>query len=165
MDPISITGTVLAITAKCLTTARTLYTLREKYKDAQLTITAIYSESRVIGASLSHIQSIILESPEVLHSNLQTRPELESIFDHALTGCMLVFSVLDEEVEKLNNNVESAWNRATAVWKEDTMKDLLQQIRGQQIAISLLIQVLQMLVKPAFDQLWTKSPGAVLNEE
>jgi hypothetical protein len=155
MDPISITGTVLAITGKCLTTARTLYALREKYKDAQITITAIYSESRVIGASLGHIQSIILENPDSLQSNLKTRPELESIFDHALTGCMLVYSVLDEEVEKLNDNAESAWNRASAVWKEDTMKDLLQQIRGQQIAISLLVQVLQMSVLPRRNRMRT----------
>jgi hypothetical protein len=144
MDPLSITTAVLTVTVRCLSTAKTLYGLREKYKDAQITISAIYSESRVIGASLGHIQSLVLRNPDALRSNLQARPELESTFEDALMGCMLMYSVLNEEVQKLNTNSESPWTRATAVWKEDAMRELLQQIRGQQTAISLLIQALQM---------------------
>lgn len=152
MDPLSITGTVLSITARCLTTAKALYDLREKYKDAQVIISAIYTESTVISASLSRIQSLVLQDPDALSKQLQFRPELETVFDTALTGCMVVFSVLDDEVQKLTTAGADAVGsaklgfkaKARYLWNEATMKELLQQIRGQQTAITLLIQGLQM---------------------
>lgn len=99
MDPISITASVLGITSKCLSTAKLLYTLREKFKNSQMTISAIYSECTVISASLGHIQGLVLTNPHMLRSNLESRPELENILDTGLTGCVLVFSVLDDEVK------------------------------------------------------------------
>jgi hypothetical protein len=143
MDPISITASVLGITSRCLSTAKTLYCLREKFKNSQMTISAIYSECTIISASLGHIQSLVLTNPEILRSNLQSRPELESVLDIALTGCVLVFSVLDDEVQTLNRGVGSMGTRVAHLWKEGTMSDLLTQIRGQQTALSLLIQALQ----------------------
>lgn len=146
MDPLSITGTVIAITAQCLSTAKTLYGLREKFKEAQFTISTIYSESRVIAASLSQVQMLVLKDPEHVQSDLETRPELESLFDNALTGCMVVYSALEKEIQDLNIHPSSVRERAAIVWKEDTMKGLLQQIQGQQGTLSLLIQTLQMFV-------------------
>jgi tRNA A37 threonylcarbamoyladenosine dehydratase len=144
MDPISITTAVLSITARCLTTARALYALRERYKHAQMTISAIYSESTVISASLGHVQNLLLSKAESLASKLKSREELENILDTSLTGCTLVYSILHDEVQKLSNKGETAAAKASAVWKEETMKELLQQIRGQQTALTLLIQALQM---------------------
>lgn len=144
MDPLTITTTVLGITARCLSTAKTLYSLRGKYQNASITITAIYSETTVIGVSLGKIQSIVLKHQESIASDFQTRPELESTFDSALTGCMLVYSILDDQVLRLSAGGESVFGRAAIVWNEDDMKELLQQIRGQQIALSLLIQMLEM---------------------
>lgn len=109
-------------------------------------ISAMYSERKVISASLGHIQSLILTNPEILRSNLQSRPDLENILDSALTGCILVFSVLDDEVQTLHRNVTYIGTRVAQLWEEGTMTDLLTQIRGQQTALSLLIQALQMLV-------------------
>ena len=57
---------------------------------------------------------------------------------------MLVYSILDDEVQRLSAGGESVFGRAAIVWNEDDMKELLQQIRGQQIALSLLIQMLEM---------------------
>jgi hypothetical protein len=146
MDPISITTAVLAISARCLTTAKAVSTLRDKFKGAQITISAIHSESTVISASLGHIQSLILKDPETLSSIFTSRPGLEGAFDTALTGCALVFSILDDEVQKLQGDGGEigAAEKMKIVWKEETMKELLQQIRGQQTALSLLIQALQM---------------------
>lgn len=107
-------------------------------------ISAIYSESTIISASLGHIQSLVLKSPDAISSSLQSRPELDSAFDTALTGCMLVFSVLDDEIQRLNQNPNDPKRRMVYLWKEDTMKELLQQLRGQQTALTLLVQALQM---------------------
>jgi hypothetical protein len=140
MDPLTITSTVISISARCISTAKAVYSLREKYKEAQMTITAIYSETTVISASLGHIQGLTTKDPEALRSNFQSRPELEQTFDQALTGCVLVYSILDDEVQKLHHAADTAPGRVRYMWKEETMKELLQQIRGQQTALTLLIQ-------------------------
>lgn len=88
-------------------------------------ISAICSECTVISASLGHIQSLVLTNPEILRSNLQSRPEPEKVLDSALTGCILVFSILDDEVQTLNRNVTSVGSRVAHLWKEGTMTDLL----------------------------------------
>ncbi|KAJ9668276.1 hypothetical protein H2201_001706 [Coniosporium apollinis] len=150
MDPLTITTSVLAITTRCVSMAKELNDLREKFKDAQMMISAICSESTVISASLAHIQTIVLSNPDALTAQFQFRPELEGAFDTALTGCMMVFSVLQDEVQSLTSSSKSAskdigWSiKAKYLWKEETMKDLLQQLRGQQTALTLLIQALQM---------------------
>lgn len=152
MDPLTITASVLSITTTCIHIAKDLSDLREKFKDAQMMISAICSESTVISASLAHIQTIVLSNPDALTTQLQFRPELEGAFDTALTGCMMVFSVLQDEVQSLTSSSKSAskdigWSiKAKYLWKEENMKDLLQQLRGQQTALTLLIQALQMCV-------------------
>ncbi|KAF2252440.1 hypothetical protein BU26DRAFT_502909 [Trematosphaeria pertusa] len=149
MDPLTITSTVIAISARCVRTARALYDLRGKYRDASMTITAIYSESTVISTSLAHIQGLCTRNPDALRSTLLERPELEATFDQALTGCVLVYSVLDDEVQRLYVAIEKdglagSMGRIKLIWKEDAMRDVLVQIRGQQAALGLLIQALQM---------------------
>jgi hypothetical protein len=150
MDPLSITSTVLSLTGRCLSTANTLYAIRGKYSNAHMTISAIYSESTVIAASLGYIQNLLLTNPDVLRSNLNARPELANTLDMALTGCLLVYSVLEEEVQKLSAGegfAPSFKKKVQYIWKEETMNDLLGQIRGKQSALTLLTQVLQMFVK------------------
>lgn len=134
MEPISTAASVLGITSRFVSTTKILYCLRERLKNSQMTISAIYSECKVISASLDHIQNLVLTKPEILRSNLQSRPELESILYIALTGCVLIFSVLDDEVQTLNRGVSSMGIRVAHLWKEGTMSDLLTQIRGQQMA-------------------------------
>ena len=98
----------------------------------------------MISASLGHIEGLISKDPEAVQSTLIFRPELERTFDQGLAGCVLVLSILDDEAQKLYDGADSAVGRAKYVWKEQTMNELLQQISGQQTALSLLIQALQM---------------------
>ncbi|KAF2119043.1 hypothetical protein BDV96DRAFT_568953 [Lophiotrema nucula] len=149
MDPLAITTTVISISARCVRSARALYELCGKYKDASMTITAIYSETTVISTSLAHIQALCTKNPDALRSTLSERSDLEHTFDQALTGCVLVYSVIDDEVQRLYSGIGTegmtgAMSKMKLLWKEDAMKDVLVQIRGQQQALSLLIQALQM---------------------
>jgi hypothetical protein len=132
----------MAALPQCITSAKELYDLRERYKDASVLITAIYSESMVIAASLSQVQNLLQ------HDALLQKPQLLETFDRALTGCRVVYGCLEEEVrdlvEKAQRNDLKFRDRAKYLWKEDTFKELLTQIRGQQSALSLLIQGLQM---------------------
>jgi hypothetical protein len=96
----------------------------------------------VIAASLSQVQNLLH------HDTLQSKPQLLETFDRALTGCRVVYGCLEEEVRDLVAKAEADdlrfKDRAKFLWKEDTFKELLTQIRGQQSALSLLIQGLQM---------------------
>jgi hypothetical protein len=96
----------------------------------------------VIAASLSQVQNLLHQD------TLQNKPQLLETFDRALTGCRVVYGCLEEEVRELVVKAEADnlkfKDRAKFLWKEDTFKELLTQIRGQQSALSLLIQGLQM---------------------
>jgi hypothetical protein len=132
----------MAALPQCIQSAKELYDLRSRYKDANILITAIYSESMVIAASLSQVQILLHQD------TLQSKPQLLETFDRALTGCRVVYGCLEEEVRELVVKAEADElkfkDRAKFLWKEDTFKELLTQIRGQQSALSLLIQGLQM---------------------
>jgi hypothetical protein len=149
MDPFSITAGIVGITAACLSTAKSLNSLRSKCREGSATITAICSEATVISASLSHIQALMIDRPTVVTARFQQRPELMATFDTALIGCMVMFSALDEEIKRIaahmTDDTELSWKgKVRFVWREDTMKELLSQMRGQQTAITLLTQLLQM---------------------
>lgn len=132
----------MAALPQCIQSAKELYDLKSRYKDASILISAIYSESMVIAASLSQVQNLLQ------HDGLQSKPQLLETLDRALTGCRVVYGCLEEEVRELVAKTEADdlrfKDRAKFLWKEDTFKELLTQIRGQQSALSLLIQGLQM---------------------
>ena len=81
MDPLSITSSVVGLTATCVKTAKKLHDLKDKYQNANLTISAICTESTIISASLSRIQSSILDSPNALSDKLNAQPDLEATLD------------------------------------------------------------------------------------
>ena len=96
----------------------------------------------MIAASLSQVQSLLERD------TLRSKPQLYETFDQALTGCRVVYTCLEEEVGKLADKAAGDYlgrrDRIKYLWKEDTFKELLHQIRGQQSSLSLLIQGLQM---------------------
>ncbi|KAF2495122.1 hypothetical protein BU16DRAFT_527008 [Lophium mytilinum] len=149
MDPLTITAAVLKITAVGVSSAKALSSLRGQYKHASLTIGSLCSETTIVSASLSQIQTLFLQDINSRSEQIKSRPDIVATFDIALTGCMVVFSCLDEEVRNLTMGTMDAksvnWKKkARVIWKEDTMRELLSQIRGQQTALTLLIQLLQM---------------------
>ncbi|KAF2258675.1 hypothetical protein CC78DRAFT_621640 [Lojkania enalia] len=150
MDPISIATSVVGATVACLKITKVLNSLRPKYLDASTTIAALCSESTLVSASLSQIQTLLLQNSETMAERLQTRPELAATLDTTLTSCTVIFACLEEEVNQLKNETGSeddpeSWKQRTkTVWKANTMRELLKSIRGQQSAVTLLIQMLQM---------------------
>ena len=110
----------MAALPPCIESAKQLYDLRSRYKDASVLITAIYSESQVVAASLSQVQNLLE------HDALRQKPELLETFDRALTGCRVVYACLEEEVRELvvkaENDDLKFRDRARFLWKEDTFK-------------------------------------------
>lgn len=137
---------VVSLSCKAVIVANDLYELHSRYKEAGSTIDAICHEVEVVRASLSRVQRL-LEKDGV--KEIDFGEDLRDVFDMAITGCAVVLSCLDEEIKKLlagsNQGSGFGWKvKAKYLWKEDTMMDLLQKLRGQQGAISLLFQSLQM---------------------
>ena len=111
---------------------------------------AISTEAAVISASLSQIQALILskDKPEQL---LRSRPELAATLDTSLTGCMVLFSCIDEELRTISRHAKgrdnfTKWGKIKAVWKQDRFQELLEGLRGQQMAVNTLFQLLQMYI-------------------
>lgn len=146
MDPLSLTASILGITSACLKSAHLLDGLREKYKHAQVTISALCAEATTISAFLSQIQSLVLANQGAIVTQLRSRTDIVTTFDTALTGCSIVVAVLNDEIATLvteGSENDAGWRqKAMLAWKDNTMKDLLQQLRGQSSAIGLLIQAL-----------------------
>jgi hypothetical protein len=133
----------MAALPQCIGAAKKLYDLRPRFQDASLLISAIYSESMVVAASLSQVQNLLQ------HDALLNKPELLDTFDRALTGCRVVYGCLDEEVQELARDSDPD----ALGPKQETFKELLTQIRGQQSALSLLIQGLRMQSIPDMEKL------------
>lgn len=155
MDPFSITASVVGITTTCLATIRTPNDLGHRLQGAALTIAAICSESAVISATLSRLQSIIASHDQSFFSRFDDRMESLATFDIALLGCMAMFSCLQEEVQALSKGLSEdgtigRLSRPKLNWKEETMQELLRQLQGQQVAMSLLLQILQTSTVPEF---------------
>ncbi|GME44689.1 putative ankyrin repeat domain-containing protein 28 protein [Neofusicoccum parvum] len=140
---------VVSLSCKAVIVANDLYELRSKYKDAGTTIDAICNEVEVVRASLSRVQRLLEKDSA---KGIDFNDELRDVFDMAITGCTVVLSCLDDEIKKLLAGSKSqgggggfGWKvKAKYLWREETMMDLLQKLRGQQGAISLLFQSLQM---------------------
>ncbi|CAI7677272.1 unnamed protein product [Penicillium pancosmium] len=170
MDPLSISASVAGLTASCLQTAKALRDLKDKFDNANLTISAICTETTLISASMSHIQSCILKDPDAVSDKLQSHPSLESTLDQALTGCYVVFDVLESEISKLTESEvlqTSVDLKFTAklryMWSESTMKELLGQMRGLQTALGFIMQLLGVGTITELKQLMDQNT-AILNE-
>jgi len=152
-DPLSIIGSIVGMTAACVQSAKALHKLRGAYLDADLTVSAICCECTIMSASLSKIQAKLLtrsitDDGDEGNGGMAVRSTLET----ALTGCLVIVSVLEREIgllcpPGLSGTGGLDWvARVKMMWKEDVMKELLGHLRGQQTGLALLLQLLDMWV-------------------
>ncbi len=149
---IGFASSVLQITTTCITTVHTLDTLRHRYKHAPDSIEALYSESSAIHGSLSQLSHLVEQNDDSLIQALETKPELRNALNAALKGCQNVFKSLLQKLEEIvprngqNGNFLGLKRRASFLWNQELLKSYLTQIQGHQIALTLLLQGLQMYV-------------------
>lgn len=62
MDPLSVAASVGDLTCACLTIANKLNDIVGRYKGASQLVRNIHSETKIIGLSLSQLQSLLLDS-------------------------------------------------------------------------------------------------------
>jgi hypothetical protein len=152
MDPISAIGlvaSVLQVASTCVKTVHTLEQLKHRFNAAPSSIEALYTESTIVSASLSHLVELFNRSDNTLVNVLRAKPELSSALDRALSGCNAVYVSLDQDLQKIcassdNNDKLGIRRRTSFLWRQDIFKGYLAQIHGHQSALTLLIQGLQM---------------------
>lgn len=113
-----------------------------------MVIVAICSESTVISASLTQIQSLLLQRHDFAEI-WKSHTELPMVLDQAVTGVIVIFNLLDAEIQRITAGTSDPsrirWRpRLRMLWNESQLNDLLSSIRGQQTSMTLLIQLLQM---------------------
>ncbi|KAK3648995.1 hypothetical protein LTR56_007127 [Elasticomyces elasticus] len=97
----------------------------------------------------AQIESLLRQDGDAVVSRFIQQPVLASAFDTAITGCQMVYSCLDAELQELVRALQQDgnldWKRKfKTIWKQDTMSGFQQQIRGQVLALNTLLQGLQM---------------------
>ncbi|KAF2668071.1 hypothetical protein BT63DRAFT_308791 [Microthyrium microscopicum] len=101
MNSVSIASATVGVSATALKITKALNDFRSKYRQPSMTVSAICSESAIINASLSQVQSLIFREGDAFVRKLEERQGLCTTFDIALTGCELLFSSLEEEISDL----------------------------------------------------------------
>ena len=154
MDPLSIAASVGGLTTICISIVKKLNELRGKFKSAALIVRSLQSEVKVISISLSQLQSILLDDADAAPSQALLEPEVLSAVDISLTGCAATLSCLDDEIRSLATKLVEQEklgfiDRVEIVWKDDKLKELSQQLRGQHSALGILLHGLQMYNSPS----------------
>lgn len=148
MDPLSITASVVGISGACAAVIKISKDLLDRYNGSDLTIQAICTESATVMVALSRIERLARGEAEGLVSRSEEHSILRDTFDASLTGCTMLYSALYTDMQTLeaalNRDGGLDWkHKLKPVWKEDSMKDYLQQIRGQAGGLTLLLSSLQ----------------------
>ncbi|OAP58341.1 hypothetical protein AYL99_07431 [Fonsecaea erecta] len=155
MDPLSVATAASSLVFCVVRSGKALAGIYEKYHDAQRCVFMMQTECTVLAAALSQLQMHFSTVSRSAAGAMDRYPDfvVEAI-DLALVGCTLTLSVLSKEIENLttadsgnNNPLDKAARLARGkkikyVWKEDTMNELLEQLRGQSAALNLLLRAL-----------------------
>jgi len=149
MEPFSVTANIAAIITICGSVVKIAHDIFSAYVNAPVIIQSIYAETSVIAASFAQVQSLIELMPEAISSQLTSQPQLFTTFDIALTGCKMIGTLLETELQKvLPDSADPRdvdWStKCRFILNEDTLNLWLQHIRGQQAGLTLLLQALQM---------------------
>ena len=150
MDPISIAATVTSLVFTIVKNGRMLAVAYSSYKDAQNTLFMIQTECSVLAAALSLIQ-VRFGGTEGSAALCKLPKLVIDTLDLSLTATSMTMSVLRDETDELVRGAElsvtlKSKERAKFVWKEETMSGLLQQLRGQGIALGLLLKAIDRFV-------------------
>ncbi|MCJ1284978.1 hypothetical protein MMC26_004315 [Xylographa opegraphella] len=145
MDPLSMTVAITSLVMKCASIVKAAQDVRGRYKAATLTISSIATECVTVSTALSHLQNLAINDGSVDADVVNT---LETV----VIGCTLTISVLEEYIlelitdKKVSNSADitSKWTtKVKFLWNEVEMRELLQQLRGHQASITLLLTVLR----------------------
>ena len=159
MDPFTISMAVAPLILSSAKLTILIRAVKDSYNNAPTTLIATLTECRVMHITLSKIQGLVHKNETSLSSKLAAQEILQEAFDGALTGCRMTLAALNLELDKLIEGKKSTKTTTTTttttttelgfqakarlVWKEEIMKQLLEQTRGQMSSLHCLVDLLQ----------------------
>lgn len=165
-DPLSITVGVVGLVAQSVKAVKTVQKYFNKYRIADLTIASTCTECSTIRVALLQIQDLLTQNkPTSQRGDSKAAKDgftayAPEEYEAVLGACSIAFSVLNERLVEMNvrsldkNNESSVKAKFKAVWNDDEMNMLRQNIRGQAIAINLLLSAFQAYVSPKSQSLF-----------
>ena len=152
-----VTGVAMAVPpllAGCTKIIKFLHGVNQ-YKNTPLTMASIATERFAIHESLAQLQYLDLSNLDSLGA--PRSQQIMGSIEAFLLGCNMTLSVTDEYTMELQKQLGAsltessrdmgALSRSRLVWKENEMKELLQQLRGYQTGLTNILTTVQMLVK------------------
>ncbi|KAH0536008.1 hypothetical protein FGG08_007091 [Glutinoglossum americanum] len=145
MDPLSIAAAATSIIFTIVKSGKHFATIYGCYKEAQHSLFMLQTECTVLAAALSQIQAHFSGS---VSNRIERLPQtVMEALEMSLLGCTMTLSILTEEIERLVQGIELSEtlkrkDKAKYVWKEDVMLSLVQQLRGQSMALGLLLKAM-----------------------
>lgn len=150
MEPFTISMAVAPLILSSAKLTMLIRAVKDSYHNAPTTLISMLTECRVMHIALSKIQGLVHKDETGLSSKLAAQEMLREAFDGALTGCRMTLAALSLELDKLaepkkgTKTTELSFQaKATLVWKENIMKQLLDQTRGQMSSLHCLISLLE----------------------
>jgi len=142
MDPLSIAASVTALATLCGQVVVLCNNIAGRQQSIRRTLISLRTEIVAYQSSLHHIQDLLLDQSGPLAEYLKDSKEWSQSFDKALSGCSLAISILIGELQKAIESSTGSSLRYTL--KEQEIKDLIGELRGQQGGVQFLVQTLQL---------------------
>lgn len=156
MDPFTISAAVAPLLISSAKLMILIGTVKDSYKNAPNMLVAMVIESKLMHVALSKIQGLVYKNESQLSAQVRSQPHLQDVFDSALTACRLTLDALRLEIDGLvepdqqNGKSREAENVAIGfrakvkmLWKEDTMKEILNQTRRLMTSLQNLVSILE----------------------
>jgi len=148
-DPFGTAAAAITLVGQTISGLQTLQGYISKYNSADLTILSTVTECSTIHSALLQIQQLIVQNGILQQSPTGDDHAAYNLrdFEGVLGTCAFTFGVLNERLSRLNVDGLNKYNESTvmskirAVWNEDEMDKLRNNIRGLVGAIQLLLTV------------------------
>jgi hypothetical protein len=142
MDPLSITTSVTALAALCGQVVMLCSRIPGRQASIHRTLINLKKEVSTYQTSLCLIEELLIDQDSVLAKILGAKNEWTESFDTALSGCSITISIL---ISMLENIIASCTGSSfNFTLKEQDLKDLIGELRGQNQGVQLLLQTLQL---------------------
>lgn len=133
MDPLFVTGSVVAVTTRCISFANEIFTAWNHYREVPQSIVDLGDEIQIVHASLLQLQRVLRREKTPITA------DLEDVFGIAVRGCHATLICLEEEFRAMQGRTD--WrSRIEVLWKDDIMTRFLGQLERKKSSIMLLMQ-------------------------
>lgn len=148
MDPLSISAGVAGLVSVCALVIGLCADVVGRYQDAPRILSSIQTECSTTREALSLVFVLVNRNYPSVASHLSTSESLTQKIDIALTGCTFTLTRLDNELRDILQKKEADGKltfrqRSKFVWNEDTLREVMEELRGQREALNFLVNVVQ----------------------